>query len=151
MHWKTILVPHDFSSSANHAAALARNEAKLHGGKILLLHVIDLPSQLPPNAAIVPTETGAPISVRDYAVSSAETHLQDLANRLAKDDVEATPFIRVGSPVEQINLFVEENAVDLIVMGTHGHTGIRALMAGSITEKVVRSARVPVLTVRHPD
>lgn len=151
MHWKTILVPHDFSSSANHAAALARDEAKLHGGKILLLHVIDLPSQVPANAAIIPSETGAPISVRDYAVSSAENHLNDLAARLAKDGVEATPFIRVGSPVDQITLFAEENGVDLIVMGTHGHTGIRALMAGSVTEKVVRSAKVPVLTVRHPD
>jgi nucleotide-binding universal stress UspA family protein len=151
MHWKTILVPHDFSSSANHAAALARDEAKLHGGKILLLHVIDLPTQVPQNAAIIPTETGAPISVRDYAVSSAENHLNDLAARLAKDGVTATPFIRVGSPVEQINAFVDENKVDLIVMGTHGHTGIRALIAGSVTEKVVRSAKVPVLTVRHPD
>ena len=151
MHWKTILVPHDFSSSANHAAALARDEAKLHGGTILLLHIIDLPSQLPANAAIIPTDSGAPISLRDYAVSSAENHLNDLAARLAKDGVTATPFIRVGSPVEQINLFVDENNVDLIVMGTHGHTGIRALMAGSVTEKVVRSAKVPVLSVRHPD
>jgi nucleotide-binding universal stress UspA family protein len=151
MHWKTILVPHDFSSSANHAAALARDEAKMHGGKILLLHVIDLPTQLPANAAIMPSETGAPISVKDYAVSSAENHLQELANRLAKDGVEATPFIRLGSAVDQINQFVDENNVDLIVMGTHGHTGIRAWIAGSVTEKVVRSAKVPVLTVRHPD
>lgn len=151
MHWKTILVPHDFSSSANHAAALARDEAKLHGGKILLLHIVDLPTQLPANAAIIPTDTGAPISVRDYAVSSAENHLQDLAARLGKDGVDATCFIRVGSPVEEINRFVDENGVDLIVMGTHGHTGIRALIAGSVTEKVVRSAKVPVLTVRHPD
>ena len=151
MHWKTILVPHDFSSSANHAAALARDEAKIHGGTILLLHVVDLPTQLPANAAIVPTEGGGPISVRDYAVSSAENHLNDLAARLGKDGVTATPFIRTGSPVEQINQFAEENKVDLIVMGTHGHTGIRALIAGSVTEKVVRSAKVPVLTVRHPD
>ena len=43
MIWKTILVPHDFSSSANHAAAIARDEAKPHGAKHLLLHVIDLP------------------------------------------------------------------------------------------------------------
>ena len=151
MHWKTILVPHDFSSSANHAAALARDEAKLHGGTILLLHVIDLPTQLPPNAAILPSETGAPISVKDYAMSSAEQHLQELAARLAKDGVQATPFVRVGKPVEQINEFADENKVDLIVMGTPGHTGIRALIAGSVTEKVVRSAKVPVLTVRHPD
>jgi nucleotide-binding universal stress UspA family protein len=150
MHWKRILVPHDFSASANHAAALARDEAKLHGGTLVLLHVVDLPQQMPAGAAIISTETGATVTVKDYAVGSAETHLQDLVARLAKDGVTATSEIRVGNPVEEINRFVDENAVDLIVMGTHGHTGIRHLIAGSITEKVVRSAKVPVLTVRHP-
>ncbi len=151
MHWKTILVPHDFSSSANHAAALARDEAKMHGGELMLLHVIDLPNQLPHDAAIVPAGDGAQISIKDYAINAAETHLQDLAARLAKDGVKATTFVRLGSTVDEINRFVDENAVNLIVMGTHGHTGIRAFLAGSVTEKVVRSAKVPVLTVRHPD
>jgi nucleotide-binding universal stress UspA family protein len=151
MHWKTILVPHDFSASANHAAALARDEAKLHGGSLVLLHVIDLPRQFPQDAAIMPSDTGAPISVKDYAVNSAEAHLLDLAARLEKDGVAVTTFIRVGAPVEQINGFADENKVDLIVMGTHGHTGIRAWIAGSVTEKVVRTSKVPVLTVRHPD
>ncbi len=150
MHWKTILVPHDFSSSANHAAALARDEAKMHGGELMLLHVIDLPNQLPHDAAIVQAGDGAQISIKDYAINAAETHLNDLAARLAKDGVTATTYVRLGSTVDEINRFVDENAVNLIVMGTHGHTGIRAFLAGSVTEKVVRSAKVPVLTVRHP-
>ncbi len=54
MAWNTILVPHDFSASANHATAIARDEAKLHGAKIVLLHVIELPYQLGPDAVIVP-------------------------------------------------------------------------------------------------
>ena len=150
MHWKTILVPHDFSSSANHAAALARDEAKLHGGAIVLLHVVDLPRQIQQDA-VIPTATGATVSVKDYAINSAQTHLDDLAARLGKDGVTATTAIRLGNPVDEINRFVEDNSVNLIVMGTHGHTGIRAMLAGSVTEKVVRSAKVPVLTVRHPD
>ena len=48
MIWKTILVPHDFSSPANHALAIARDEAKAHGAKLLLLHIIDLPFSLKP-------------------------------------------------------------------------------------------------------
>jgi nucleotide-binding universal stress UspA family protein len=151
MHWKTILVPHDFSSSANHAAALARDEAKLHGGELMLLHVIDLPNQLPHDAAIVSSADGGQVSIKDYAINSAETHLKDLAGRLAKDGVTATTHVRLGAAVDEINRFVDENGVNLIVMGTHGHTGIRAFLAGSITEKVVRSAKVPVLTVRHPE
>ena len=76
MIWKTILVPHDFSSSANHAAAIARDEAKLHAAKIVLLHVVDLPSAFEPSSVMVPASTGSPISVKEYAVSSAETSLQ---------------------------------------------------------------------------
>ncbi|CAN5875384.1 hypothetical protein BH11MYX3_BH11MYX3_35130 [soil metagenome] len=117
----------------------------------MLLHVIDLPNQLPHDAAIVSGSDGGQISIKDYAINSAEVHLKDLAARLAKDGVNATTFVRLGSTVDEINRFVDENAVNLIVMGTHGHTGIRAFLAGSVTEKVVRSAKVPVLTVRHPD
>jgi len=151
MPWKTILVPHDFSASANHAAAIARDEAKVHGGTIVLLHVIDLPYQLDPDAAIVPEATGAPISIRQYATQSADAHLQDIADRLAKDGVPATGIIKIGTPIDEIIRTVDEQSIDLIVMGTHGRTGIRHLMAGSVTERVVRSSRVPVLTIRHPE
>lgn len=150
MIWKTILVPHDFSSSANHAAAIARDESKLHGARLLLLHIIDLPHAIKPDTVIVPDATGAPVNVREYAVSSAEEHLQDIVERLAKDGVTATPFIRVGNPVDEINRFVDEEKVSLIVMGTHGRTGLQHLLIGSVTERVVRTAICPVLTVRHP-
>jgi len=151
MVWNTILVPHDFSASANHAAAIARDEAKVHGGTIVLLHVIDLPYQLSPDTVIVSDATGAPISVKQYAIQSAEAHLQDIADRLAKDGVTATGVIKVGTPVDEINRAIDEHRVDLVVMGTHGRTGIRQLMAGSVAERVVRSSRVPVLTIRHPE
>lgn len=151
MTWKTILVPHDFSTSANHAAAIARDEAKLHGGTLVLLHVIELPHQLGPDAIIVPPETGAPISVKQYAIDSAEAHLQDLADRLAKDGVTARGVVAIGAPVDEINRAVERERADLIVMGTHGRTGFRHLVAGSVAERVVRSSKVPVLTIRHPE
>jgi len=150
MIWKTLLVPHDFSSSANHAAAIARDEAKLHGARLVLLHVIDLPTSIKPDTVIVPDATGAPVNVRDYAVSSAEAHLQDIVARLAKDGVTATSFIRIGNPVDEINRFVDEEKVSLIVMGTHGRTGLQHLLVGSVAERVVRTATCPVLTVRHP-
>jgi nucleotide-binding universal stress UspA family protein len=150
MIWKTLLVPHDFSSSANHAAAIARDEAKLHGARLLLLHVIDLPVALTPETVIVPAATGAPINVKDYAVSSAEAHLQDIVARLGKDGVTATSTIRIGNPVDEINRFVTEENVSLIVMGTHGRTGLQHLLVGSVAERIVRTATCPVLTVRHP-
>jgi nucleotide-binding universal stress UspA family protein len=148
MTWKTILVPHDFSSSANHAAALARDEAKVHGAKLVLLHVIDLPSQLKPETVIVPDENGAPINVKDYAIAQAEAHLADLSARLAKDGVTAATFIRLGKPEDEIVKFATENNVDLIAMGTHGRTGLAHMLVGSVAERVVRTSKVPVLTIR---
>ena len=150
MIWKTILVPHDFSASANHAAAIARDEAKAHGAKLQMLHVIDLPYQFRPDTVILPDATGAPINVKDYAVAQAEAHLKDLEARLAKDGVTATSFIRVGNPVDEIIRFADENAISLIVMGTHGRTGLAHLLVGSVAERVVRTSRAPVLTIRHP-
>jgi nucleotide-binding universal stress UspA family protein len=151
MAWKTILVPHDFSASADHAMAIALSEARVHGAVIVLLHAIDLPLQLGPDAVIVPPETGTPISVKQYAIQSAENHLQGIVEQLAKDGAVASYAVAVGAPVEEINRAVDEHRVDLIVMGTHGRTGIRHLMAGSVTERVVRTSKVPVLTIRHPE
>jgi len=151
MTWKTILVPHDFSASANHAAAIARDEAKLHGATILLLHVIDLPPQLGPETIITPPETNTPISLKQYAIQSAEAHLQDIITRLAKDGATATGIVVLGAPIDEINRAIDDRRVDLVVMGTHGRSGLRHLVAGSVAERVVRTSKVPVLTIRHPE
>jgi nucleotide-binding universal stress UspA family protein len=147
MIWKTILVPHDFSSPANHACAIARDEAMAHNGTLILLHVIELPMQLTPETALMPDGGGAPISVRDYAVKAAEQHLDDIAARLAKDGVKPVVVVRFGKPADEILGFAEEKQVDVIVMGTHGRTGLAHLLAGSVTERVVRTSKWPVLTV----
>jgi nucleotide-binding universal stress UspA family protein len=151
MTWKTILVPHDFSTSANHATAIARDEAKLHGGTLVLLHVIELPYQLNPDVVIVPPTAGSPVSIKEYAIESAEAHLQDLVERLAKDGVTARGVVVIGATVDEINRAVDKEHADLIVMGTHGRTGFRHLVAGSVAERIVRSSKVPVLTIRHPE
>ncbi len=149
--WKTILVPHDFSSCANHASALARDVAKIHGARLVLLHVAELPPMLGPTATVVPDEGGAPITVRDYAVRSAEAHLEDLAARLRVDGVDVTTVASLGNVSSEVADCAEREQVDLIVMGTHGRTGLAHVVLGSVTEKVVRHSKVPVLTVRVED
>lgn len=59
--------------------------------------------------------------------------------------------VREGTPFYEIVSFATETDVNLIVMGTHGHTGLAHVLLGSVTEKVVRKAPCPVLTVRHPE
>ena len=150
--WRSILVPHDFSTSANLAASIARDEAKLHGGKLMLLHVCDLPFDLGPDTTMVfPDKSESPITMRHFAMSSAEAHLRDIADRLGKDGVDAEIFVRLGKPADEINRFVVEHDIGVVVMGTHGRTGIKGLIAGSVAERVVRTSTVPVLTIRHPE
>ena len=149
--WRNILVPHDFSSSANHAAAIARDQAKLHGGKLLLLHVCDLPLDLGPDTTVILAQGSEPITMRHHVMSTAEAHLRDLAERLGKDGVAAEVFVRVGKPADEILQCAAERGADTIVMGTHGRTGLRHLLVGSVTERVVRMSPVPVLTIRHAD
>ncbi|MEO8840423.1 MAG: universal stress protein [Kofleriaceae bacterium] len=150
MIWKTILVPHDFSSSANHAAAVARDEAKTHGANLVLVHVIDLPYQIAAEQAIVPGEHET-LSVKDYAARGAEKHLDDIAARLAKDGVAPKKIIVFGRPHEEIVKCAEAQQADLIIMGTHGRTGLAHFLVGSVAERVVRTSKVPVLTVPQPD
>jgi len=148
--WKTILVPHDFSACANHAAALARDVAKVHGARLVLLHVAELPPMLGPGAVVVPEEGGSPMSVLDYALRSSQTHLDDLAERLAKEGLEVTTVAASGNVAAEISETAKREKVDLIVMGTHGRTGLAHIVLGSTSEKVVRHSDVPVLTVRVP-
>jgi len=151
MSWRTILVPHDFSSSANHAAALARDLALKFGARLVLLHVTEVPSGIGIDTAVVPSPGAAPISLRDYANANANEHLADLASRLEKDGVVVTTQVAVGRAVDEILRVAADEKADLIAMGTHGRTGLRHLVTGSVTEKVVRTSPVPVLTVRVPD
>jgi len=146
--WKKILVPHDFSSSANQAAALARDVAKMCGGELVLLHVIELPFQITPDTVVTPPGSGAPISVKQYAENAAAGHLKDLVDRLSKDGVTPKTAVRIGNPVDEILRFIDESKSDLTVMGTHGRTGLRHLVIGSVAERVVRHSGPPVLTVR---
>jgi len=148
MSWKTILVPHDFSSNANHAAAMARDVAKSHGARLILLHVAHLPLGLDDDAIIIPKEGAPPLRAVDMAVGGAREHLDDLAARLRQDGVEVATMIAVGNVVDEILGAARREDVDLIVMGTAGRTGVSRLVVGSVTEKVVREAPVPVLTLR---
>ena len=149
MPWKTILVPHDFSSCANHAAAMARDLAQAHGAKVVLLHVAQLPMGLGPETIVTPPG-GAPMPAKQFAVAGAREHLEDLARRLRKDSVEVAIELAIGDAVTEILAGARDAGADLIVMGTHGRTGLDRVMVGSVTEKVVRQSPVPVLTLREP-
>jgi nucleotide-binding universal stress UspA family protein len=80
--------------------------------------------------------------------AAALRRLEDFIERHVGKDRKVIPAVRVGQPEQEILRFAEDEGVDLIVMATHGWTGLQHLLLGSVAEKIVRHARVPVLTVK---
>ncbi|WP_276254618.1 universal stress protein [Halomontanus rarus] len=85
------------------------------------------------------------------AERDAERALERVGSDAERDGLERVSEIRRGVPHEEILAYAEENGIDMIVMGTHGRTGIDRALVGSVTERIVREAAVPVVTVRVGD
>lgn len=143
-----ILVPTDFSKFSQHALTYAAAFAEKFGAELYLLHVVqDLALVIP---EIIPVEPPLTPSVAQLttAVQSAFDRVIE-ENRLPAAIIHRE--VREGTPFYEIIQYAREAAIDLIVMGTHGHSGLAHVLLGSVTEKVVRKAPCPVLTVRHPE
>lgn len=93
--------------------------------------------------------TSKPHDVRGAVTEHGWHVVEDVAEGI--DDVSVETAVVRGTPYRTILDYADEEGVDLIVMGTHGHTGLDRYLLGSVTEKIVRTADQPVLTVRMPD
>ena len=152
MSWKTILVPHDFSASSDHAVEIARHEAKVHGAQLVLFHVVEMQHNYGPETEMITRPgTDQPMMKRRYFAEQAQADLAPLVEELTRDGIVATIVVKSGDPIEEIREYVRDHPIDAVVMGTHGRTGLRHLIVGSVTEHIVRTSPVPVLTIRHPD
>ena len=147
--WKTILVPTDFSHGSRVALAMAADLARTFGATIILHHSSELPRGIEPDHTIYPTGSVEPIAVEAYLRKSSLQALEHEAQRVSGVTVKVRADL--GVPSAQILDAVEQLNADLVVMGTHGRTGLRHVLLGSVTEKVVRYCKVPVLTVRVPE
>ncbi|MDQ7785742.1 MAG: universal stress protein [Desulfomonilaceae bacterium] len=145
---KRILFCTDFSDNSLPARHLAVEYAQMFGADLLILHVINS-SQL----GYPSLDEGVPIDIRS-ALESIQESVDKALGLIATECREKLGSVdfasRIGNPPHEIVRFADENGVELIVMGTHGLTGIKHLIMGSTAENVVRSANCPVLTVRSP-
>lgn len=143
---KTILACTDFSENSVPARICAVEYARAFRAELLILHVVN--SRLlgyPTLANRVPVETAL---IQENIREGVEEELELLANDCRREVEKVSTYFRTGAPAEEIVRFAEEQSADLIVMGTHGWTGVRHLIVGSVAENVVRMANCPVLTVR---
>jgi len=144
---KTLLVPVDFSSFSDKALEYAVAFADQFRAKIVLLHVVE-PMVYPENYMTIPAVTD---DINSSLMQAADQKLTEQRQRIEKDHVEVKVMTRLGRPYMEITDAAKELGVDLIILATHGHTGLKHVLLGSTAERVVRHAPCPVLTVRDPE
>ena len=136
-----ILCPTDFSASADHALDYALSIAERHGATVEVLHVGE-------------SSAYAQDSVNDRGQTYDDT-LRDRLQAMveSKGDTGITVMVNVVDGIDYMEIVNRATAwpADLIVIGTHGLTGLKHLLIGSVAERVVRMASCPVCTVRHPE
>ena len=144
MPFERILVATDFSDSSQRALELALQIAEKFGSELTLMHSWEAPNYSYGGGLYVPVDLVAPIE--QAAVARLEEAAQELKLRLPS----AKSVLRAGVPWEEVLHAATQTKADLIVMGTHGRRGLERALLGSVAEKVVRMAQVPVLTVHGP-
>lgn len=146
IYLRKILHPTDFSDASAHALRYACAFAKHFGSELYLVHVV------PESVVAVSAPMGAYLPP-DYRQEFEKRSNDELAKLPQEDWGEGIPVQRktlAGPEFLEIVRYAKENKIDMIVMGTHGRTGLSHVFMGSVAEKVVRKAPCPVLTA-HPD
>lgn len=145
MSFKKILVPVDFSTCSGAALDYALMLQRELGAELEVLHAFEIPAFVPPHVVVMMGDVEA--SLADHAEQEARRELDAFLDRHgAKPNTPRHVFL--GPPGLVVLERLESNGVDLVVMGTHGRTGLARWVMGSTAEKVLRGAKCPVLTIR---
>ena len=139
-----ILVPVDFSEFTTKAIQYGSEFAKTFDAELLLCHVLELPFY----PIAIGLGSAPPPIISDEVVPEIQKRLTALAEGLQESGVRATHAVVEGTPFVEIVQLARDRKIDLIIMPTHGRTGIAHMIIGSTAERVVRKAPCPVLVVR---
>jgi nucleotide-binding universal stress UspA family protein len=143
---KRVLIPVDFSGDSLNALAYARALVKPFKAEVVLVHVIEPIYYAAPADMYMTSPNVATIIGEQQRVAAQQ--LKRIAADLEKKGHRVRTVLKTGSPAQVIIDTAQRTGTDLIIMATHGHTGLAHLFMGSVAEKVVRTAACPVLTVR---
>ena len=138
-----IVMATDFSELADRAAEVAIELAELAGARLGWVHAMEIPSQS--RALFGEADTSSPV---DRARRRAGQILEEWRERAVGEGLESDATRLEGSPGSEIVRFAREQEADLIVVGSHGHTGLRLALVGSVAERIARDAHCSVLVVR---
>lgn len=154
---KKILCPTDFSDASYKAIEIANGLALKLKARLYLLHVMqDIPPLILSTSAPVGLPSAAPpplaFDVKAYRAEQkkqTKSSLDDVIKKKISKKLKVQVITTCGSAVDEIVRIAKKQKIDLIVIATHGRSGFKHLLLGSVTEKVVRLSSCPVLTVRH--
>lgn len=143
-----ILIPTDGSDPAKPAVETALNLAEVHDATLHVLYIVDQPTSV--------SGMGEGFSGLDDLLNALEKRGQqatkEIVDQAREQNLETITAVRRGEPHDDILSYAEDHEIDVIVMGTHGRTGVKRALLGSVTENVVRHSEIPVLTVhRDPE
>jgi len=146
-----ILYPTDFSEHSRTALSLAVDLAQRYGAELHCLHAVDIEHEFfMEGGYVVPLRT-EPIDGKQLR-RVAQRHMQEFVSQHLSDlDGSVRPVVVLGKPFEQIIRHARQEGIDLIVIGTHGHSALASMLLGSVAEKVIRKAPCAVLSVRPPE
>lgn len=148
MEFKRILVPLDGSSLSERALPAARTLAQKFESHVILLRVLDIPTPTAPTSHPEVT-IGWVREARQQAHAEAESYLEGIQEDLCEEGIDTRILLRDRSPAEDILDVAGAEDIDLIVMSTHGRSGLGRRAFGSFAEKVARHSLCPVLLVRQ--
>lgn len=145
---KKILVPCDFSTTAVQAFELATEIAAIHQGEVMVLHAIEFVPAYETSFVAQPYAFNS--TVIEELENDARKSFDEMIHSHNLDELTVGFYTDHGPVTDTIRQFIDDHAIDLVVMGTHGASGLKEFFVGSTTEKIVRSSHVPVLSVKSP-
>jgi nucleotide-binding universal stress UspA family protein len=145
LNLRRILVAVDFTETSDKAFDFAVELAQKFGATVTAVHAFEIPVVGFPDGALVAT---ADVATRIQ--EAAKQGLDAAVKARQGKGVEVTGVLREGSPHEEVKAVAEQMGMDLIVIGTHGRKGLARALLGSVAENVVRTVKLPVLTIHGP-
>jgi len=145
-NFNQILCAVDFSPTSEKALEYAVDLAGRLGSELYVMHVYQLPAYAMPDGGAFEI----PVDIQTGLTNQLQTHLDTFVKPRMSTGVKITTGLHEGIPYVEIVRSAKERHADLVIIGTHGRTGLPHLLMGSIAERVVRTSEVPVLSVRAP-
>lgn len=147
-----IVAATDFSDDSKLALSFAEELARKFSADLVVLHVDQPLAPVMMTPELGPAmDVGAMGRIAEEQRLLAQRELDKIAGRLRDSGLKVKSMLKVGSPFLEILHTAQNEGADLIVLGTHGRTGLAHVLMGSVAERVVQKAPCPVLTIRHPD